>query len=212
MIRYKNALFVHVPKAGGSWVRTVLKQGGGKDVSYAHDIPANNRFYLLTRRVQPFCFVRHPLEFVYSIWRHWSGNPKCRINNANPAKAFMWDKRLTGTFYCDCIVENDLEKTIANFTEKWPGFVTWLYAQFTRDCVYIGRHERLKDDFERALLLINGGIDPDLKALIRDKERINVSEGREAMVPEDLARRFLDQEPFAKIWGYESMPDFVVRK
>ena len=212
MTRYKNALFVHVPKTGGSWIKSVLRQSGGQDVSYAHDVPANNRLYMLTRKVRPFCIIRHPLEFVYSVCRHWSGNPRCRASNSDVKKAYMWDKRHTAGFYCENIVEGDLEKTIANFTENWPGYVSWLYAQFMRDCFYVGRHERLKDDFERALLLINGSIDQELRTLILETKPVNVSKGREAVVAEDLARRFLDQEPIARTWGYDYLPDFVVRK
>ncbi len=166
----------------------------------------------MTRRVKPFCIIRHPLEFVYSIWRHWSGNPKCRANNADAGKAHMWDKFHTASFYCENIVEGDFEKTIANFIENWPGFVSWLYAQFMRDCFYIGRHECLKDDFERALLLINGSMDEELRTLIREKKPVNVSKGREAMLSEDLARKFLVHEPIARTWGYDDLPDFVIRK
>lgn len=212
MIRYQQALFLHVPKTGGSWIRSILREAGGKDISYPHDIPANKKFYMLTRNVKPFCIIRHPLEYVYSIWKHWSGNPRCRENNLNPKKDYMWDKRHTGRIYADNIVEGDFEKTIANFTENWPGFVSWLYGQYTRESFFVGKHERLRADFERALIMINGGISDDLRDLIRLKEPVNVSRGSEGVLSEDMARGFIELEPAAKVWGYDYLPDFVIRK
>ncbi len=212
MIQYKKALFLHVPKTGGSWIRSVLREAGGKDVSYPHDIPANKKFYMMTRNVKPFCIIRHPLEYVHSIWKHWSGNPRCRTNNMSPMKDHMWDKHHTSRIYLENIVEGDFEKTIANFNENWPGFVSWLYGQYMRDSFFVGRHERLRDDLARALILINGRIDDDLQDLIRSKNPVNVSLGAEAVLSQDLARKFIDQEPIAKSWGYEFFPEFVIQK
>lgn len=212
MIRYQKALFLHVPKTGGSWIRSILREAGGKDVSYPHDIPANKKFYMMTRNVKPFCIIRHPLDYVYSIWKHWSGNPRCRINNMNPKKNYMWDKQHTGRIYAENIIEGDFEKTIANFNENWPGFVSWLYGQYMRDSFFIGKYERLREDFERALILINGQISDELRHLIHSRESVNVSLGAAAELSEDMALRFIGQEPVAKAWGYDYLPEFVIRK
>ena len=130
----------------------------------------------------------------------------------NPRKDYMWDKHHTSRIYLENIVEGDFEKTIANFNENWPGFVSWLYRQYMRDSFFVGRHEQIRDDFSRALILINGSIDDDVHDLIRSKKPVNASLGDDAVLPEDLARRFIDQEPIAKSWGYEGFPKFVIRK
>lgn len=124
----------------------------------------------------------------------------------------MWDKHHTSRIYLDNIVEGDFEKTVANFNENWPGFVSWLYGQYIRDSFFVGRHERLRDDLARALILINGSIDDKLHERIRSKEPVNVSDEADAVLSRDLARKFIDDEPIAKAWGYDFLPAYLIQK
>lgn len=192
-------------------MENALLSHGGTRFSYSHDIPENKRIHIYLARLKPFCFVRHPLSFVYSIWRHWSGNPVCRMNNSNPKKRVMWDKKYTADFYCAAICEESFPQTVLNFSEQWPGFVTWLYTRFTTGCFYVGRFENLRTDLFHAIRLINGSVTDELKTAIFQSQPQNQSAGPHSTVSRDLAERFMKNEPCAQQYGYDYMPDFIDR-
>lgn len=202
MVVYKKALFVHVPKTGGSWVTEVLKRGGGKDFAYSHDIPQHHRAYIFLRRLQPFCFVRHPLLIVCSLWKHWSGNPQCRVNNADEKLYKMWDKKAYGRILCDCIDERDVNRTIENFLTRQPLFITELLHKYTGHCEHVGRHENLRSDLISIIEKINGEMPESLRELILFEEPVNVSMGKDMSLDRRLVERFVKEETVCSEFGY----------
>jgi len=209
MIEYQKALFVHIPKTGGSWVRSILKEHGGKQYSYPHDLPQNHKLHILWHRLKPFSFIRHPLCFVYSLWKHWSGDPQCRINNSDRNLHYQWDKRVYGPLYCDCIVEGDINLTVHNFTTKAQGLVSMQYDRFLKHCAYFGRHEEIQEDLLSILYSINGNVDSLLAEAIISKPAVNVSKGNDMPVDRTIATRFIENEPACLKYQYNYIPDIV---
>ena len=203
MIHYgKKALFVHMPKTGGSWVRSVLVDSGGKEISYAHDVVKNHKLNIFLKRLVPFCFVRHPLMILYSMWRHWAGDPSCRVNNSNGQLDFMWDKKEYGWILTQCIDEKSINKTVENFLTFQPGFITWMMGRYVNGCKYIGRYESIENDLIKILLEINGNIDINLKNNIFAAARVNESYGIRQKLEKQLVEDFLTAETACKKYSY----------
>jgi hypothetical protein len=217
MISINKALYVHTPKTAGSWIERVLLDNGGKRVSYSHDIPKNHQLYISLMGYRPFTLVRHPLEYVHSIWKHWSGAPVCRLNNSDSSKFFMWDKEMTAQFYCDSIVEGDFELTLHNFTRNWPGFVSWLYGQFTFGCWYVGKYESLQAELLKALSLCGKwnsqkGLPPSLISAINSKPALNVSQGKDCHANRGTIDAFMSAEPAVQLYNYNYIPSRFISK
>src|SRR5262245_7193832 len=76
-LRQTGALFLHIPKTGGSWVEHTLEQSGFEidqadtieGVTYRHSLLS------MIRREQSFVFtfVRHPLLWLESWWKFQAG-------------------------------------------------------------------------------------------------------------------------------------------
>jgi len=209
MVRYKKTIFVHVPKTGGSWVRSVLIKNGATEFSYPHDLIQHHYLKIKIIGLKPFCFIRHPLMFIYSLWRHWAGNPQCRINNSNKKMYYQWDKKAYGEILCRNIVESDINATLQNFTCNHPGFVSGLYNCFTKGCILVGKYERIKEDLLQFLYQFNGSIEYPLFIDILNSTRVNVSQGDKLLVDKKIALEFMANEEACLRYGYFYLPEVV---
>jgi hypothetical protein len=63
MIVTDNALYLHMPKTGGNWVREVLKSITIED--FGHRLPSND-FY----RPNVYLFVRNPWQWYNSLYHY----------------------------------------------------------------------------------------------------------------------------------------------
>ncbi len=72
-----NALFLHIPKTGGSWVEQALREIGVQIEQPATIPGVTFRHSLLSmfqeRYPYVFTFVRHPLGWYESWWKYQSG-------------------------------------------------------------------------------------------------------------------------------------------
>lgn len=209
MIKYNKSLFIHVPKTGGSWVRDVLIENNGQKFSYPHDLPEHHAKAIKKLKLVPFSFVRHPLELVYSFWKHWSGDENCRINNLNKELYWQWDKKAYGVILANCIVENDINSTVFNFVNNYPAFFSKLIEAYTEKCVYVGRYETIIEDLIDILYKINGSIHEDLLADIYEDKKVNKSKGDEGILDKKLSFKFISTEPVCFKYKYTYLPKFV---
>jgi len=140
-----RSIFFHVPKTGGMWVRSALKNSGVP----THEI-ANNMFrfrdtwelrhgiyHANVQDIHPqgrftFAFVRNPLSWYQSQWAYqmrtgWVGK---------------------GPLVTDCRAEN-FQDFIRYCIKRLPGFLSQLYALYDVD--FVGKYECLEEDLVRAL-------------------------------------------------------------
>lgn len=166
----EGAIFLHIPKTGGTWVREVLKEQGLVVASFGH-LHADYRhtqYYwqqypehivplaLKRRSLSPalkkdsfvFCFVRHPLSWLESWWsfmtsQNWPDWSKrqARFRRWHPTQPLERYRPVSGTF------PEFLEFVIAQV----PGFVSGLYARYTQPCSFVGKIEQASHDLCSAL-------------------------------------------------------------
>ncbi|MEK7563136.1 MAG: sulfotransferase family 2 domain-containing protein [Patescibacteria group bacterium] len=165
-----HSIFFHIPKTGGSWVRSAVSNAG-IPVNEIIKVPAKKHLSAgtlmhtcptdvhLTDRFR-FAFVRHPLTRYQSYWcfRMLHG----------------WDSELQ----IDRICQNDnFEKFVwAVLTEAPEGWVTRNYCKFLgndfRFLDFVGRMENLADDLVTALTLAGESFD---EQALRATPPLNVS-------------------------------------
>jgi len=179
-----GAVFLHVPKCGGTWVRTVLHQLGvlrGR-IGYKHSPVehVNNimRFHgwqfvrhwpfhpWVTpgslRKAYKFCFVRHPLSW-YESW--WKFTMKTQA---------VWEQgRWHPQRPIDGCASDDFNVFLRNVLKHRAGYVSEMYSWYTEGSSFVGRFERLEDDL--AVALCGAGVEVDVDSL-RAVPAVNVSE------------------------------------
>jgi hypothetical protein len=142
-----NALFLHIPKTGGEWVRQVLWDAGletvklhpGKqkhaDLRWFKEHPEYDRPFR-------FAFVRHPLGWYRSYWtyqrgRGWKEIPEVGLTPPDPAISF--------------------DDFVCWMAEEHPGFLMRLYRRYIgpedNEIDYVARSEELRIDLPVALAL-----------------------------------------------------------
>ena len=163
-----KSVFFHVPKCGGDFIRTVIKESGvphhevGRKHSRLADLP--DATYVRMKFV--FCFVRHPLEWYRSFWAH------------RQKKGWPADMPQDG-----CRSDN-FNEFVERRCEHHPGFLGELYAAYTGWPIavdFVGRHENLRNDLEKAVRLAHERI---ASQLVRSRPATN----RAASLP-GFARR-----------------------
>lgn len=204
----RRAVFVHVPKTGGTWVRQVLQAAGlvigqaGRD----HATPAELfrlDHPLVTSAPLLFAFVRHPLAWYQSYWCY---RMKHGWHRPSPGDADAPIRTVTLDAHCRA---DDFPTFVANCLERYPqGWVSYLYERYTTGCAFVGRQERLAEDLTHALLLSGARLSRKVIAAVRTTPPANVASGDvewlpRCQYPADLRERVLAAEQHAlKTWGY----------
>lgn len=117
-----DALFVHIPKTGGSWITAVLEESGlghrvhsvRADVTVRHGLPAD-----LPEARFRFLFVRHPVSWYESWWKYQAGR----------WIAFEQDRWHPQRMLQPCAAD-DFGQFVRNCLEREPAYVTRLYEWY----------------------------------------------------------------------------------
>jgi len=176
-----NAVFLHVPKTGGTYVHEVLK---GLDIvrgplgnnhtdfdrtfwhaKLHHNLKVTRyilREWLRSPKAQlrmtpgcfMFCFVREPLSWYESWWRFMmSINWRVLGNESDPHNWYP-------TMMLNGLGSPDFNTFVHNINRKRPGFVTEMYSWYVRPGVtFVGKTESLQRDLLRAFSLMNLPVD-----------------------------------------------------
>lgn len=125
------AVFNHVPKTGGTWVRQAFKRFGLRTemVGMAHQT-------VIPKGEFSFRFVRNPLTWYSSMfaYRQATGWPD--------QDSFLWSPRFRA---------NNLTEFVINVARMFPrGYLTQLYAESSR-CTFTGKFENLAADTAEVL-------------------------------------------------------------
>jgi hypothetical protein len=191
---FKNAVFLHVPKTGGIWVRSAVTNASIEFEEYIVDgdvhgdlsyCPFSDRFV--------FAFVREPLSLYRSYWRYKMGAG--------------WDRR--NPFDVECQMAT-FEGFVANVLSLEPAWCSRMFEDYvgprTAEIDFIGRYESLADDLVRALHAAGETFD---EAAIRNTPPSNVSSVNPDLAtwPSDLAERVRYSEREAiRRFGYGERP------
>lgn len=226
-----GAVFLHIPKTGGSWVYQTLRELGlvrrtmrryphlgferalvfpngvrrWKEWGRAENwLPGN--WLRPGRRMKipyTFCFVRHPVRWYESWWRYMRGKEEIPwIEDAINRE--RWLKRW-GQLCLPCeMFDPDFNVFMRKLHERFPGYVTWLYGNYAVPEVdFVGRQERLMEDLPCVLRILGLGFD---EARMRARPVLNDSkfEGPPIQWDEGLLREVQAAEQTAMIrYGYE---------
>jgi hypothetical protein len=151
-----GAVFLHVPKTGGTWVKKVLEdfdliQG---PLGHAHNIDERLfwhdklhhdlkvlrymfRRYVGSPKAQPmmkpgcfkFCFIREPLSWYESWWRMTQGPNMNWPGLGDEIDPYKW----TPYTMLRSVNSPDFNTFIANVNKKRPGFVTEMFGWYGRE-------------------------------------------------------------------------------
>ena len=189
-ILLKNgAVFLHIPKTGGKWVISVLKELDLVKFNFSHNHADMERtinfhrhfpmhfirqtikhgYYLKKLKTAfKFCFVRHPLKYYESYFKFAASLGWPETMGKMPGSN---DWHPNSPFYgCE---SDDFNVFMKNIMSKHPGYVTELYSSFTRPSIdFIGKNENLVEDLIKVLDIMKINFDPDL---VRNHSPKNVS-------------------------------------
>ena len=179
-----GAVFLHVPKCGGTWVREALRRVklwrarlGFKHSSAAHinDIMKHHGWQFIRhlpfhptvtpgslRRAYKFCFVRNPVRWYESYWKFMAG---------------AWEPHEPGRWHpqraIDSCGDDGFNTFVSNVLRERPGYVSEMYSWYTDGCRSIGKCERIVDDLVAVLRELNLTFDePALRAFPRTNESL----------------------------------------
>ena len=190
-----GAIFLHIPKTGGSWVEKTLTQLGlskrtlghkhadFERVIYPHDLREALRWTgaaslrklagksTFPERPPMFCFVRNPLTW-YESW--WKFNQRLGWPT--------WGELHDTNHWHPCAALNDLgspdfNRFIENVISQAPGFVAGLYLRYLGEgSPLVGHQESLQQDLHAILESLGYSIERSMLAL----DRVNESRIQEA--------------------------------
>jgi hypothetical protein len=164
-----GAVFLHIPKTGGTWVRNVLSQCNliSHSVGHKHSDfdrtfyeaallnESNRQTSLLdamrsanaacASRPFTFCFVRNPLSW-YESWWHYM---RAREWHAWGTEHWHPNAELNG------LGHDDFNEFVMNVVRRYPGYVSNLYRSYAKgDISYVGKTENLRSDLRSVLKAI----------------------------------------------------------
>lgn len=173
MTRYlkeADTLFVHIPRTGGMWINKALKVSGipvsrwnqtfTRSIPKKHaligHIPPDNRASVKVA----FAFVRHPLDYYKSVWTYLKNKGKHqrhKIENNFSWHPFhkpieLWQDDIDFVSWCLRMCDHE------------PGWMARLVDLYVGPaggefCQYIGRTEKLEEDFCSIMSLLGYQID-----------------------------------------------------
>lgn len=186
----KKSVFVHIPRTAGMWIRGVIASHGLLVLEPHNDYWNHCRRCDLPEHytsMPSFSFIRHPLFWVLSRWRH------SVHMDARNSKRFFGVHRV----FDEC-VEPTFRATLARLLDEHEGIVGHTYREVTNGVTLIGCTDCLK---------------PSLRKIIRTLEGVDICfRGHEGLynelvtiepieVERSLLQRFIDSEREAyKMW------------
>jgi hypothetical protein len=179
-----GAVFLHVPKTGGTWIKHVLQQLDLLEAPLGHQHSDWERAfwhdklhkdlkvarYLFRRvvgsrraqaRIEPdcfrFCFVREPLLWYESYWRFMQSVDWSWKSWGDELDPYRWHP----CAMLNNLGSSDFSAFMHNVNRKRPGFVTEMYGWYVRPGIgFVGRQEFLRQDLIKVFSLMKLDVDP----------------------------------------------------
>ncbi len=206
-----NSIFLHVPKTGGSYVKTVLLEnnliiprfikknsyriGENKhiDLSQALSILTSykkNIFYPFVRlRDTPFIFyfVRHPKSWYESYFKYLVGIDFKKFGQAGNIR------KLHPLSPLNELYSKNFNEFMLNILEKEPHFLTKLYFRYSHSHLigYVGKQENMKEDLQNIISHLYPAI---IDKIFFPDTQVNKSKNITIHWDPNLYDRMMDQE------------------
>jgi hypothetical protein len=207
MLIIKNAVFIHIPKTGGTFIRDLIKENLEYETVETHDTvghcSAARMAYYAPGKI-PFCFVREPLSWFKSMVRYWTKYPNIRPDAMralnNPFSFWSpFEQRIL-----EVIHEGDFNNSL-NFLLHYDKFLIYdIYSAMTCGVDFVGKKECLIYELCEFLNLIN---EEDYSHLLRVKmpPKNVTSEISLTPIDQNLVDEFYNiYNPLCERFGYET--------
>lgn len=165
---YKPVVFIHFPRAGGTFIRDYIKELNDENFIYfpkhlpATDIKKPNEYY-------KFGLIRNPFDWYLSSYYYYIQKPTRRINKAEKGILESMDAKLRGSeFFSRFPTIDDFIQW--GFLANRPSFwFSYLYNHFFCDrgrlaVDYVGRLENIYDELDFVMGLNNISSRLDLRS------------------------------------------------
>ncbi len=211
-----NAVFLHIPKTGGTFFREIIEQLGLRVLNFGNEhadmertlhsfkyypIYAMRSSILLGKNIDvhanqcfKFCFVRNPYSWYESYWRFMYGLHWNNLNNYRPKRKFElltdnWNPINLLLPYAD----DNFNVFLENVLSAEPAFLTKLYERYTppQHINYVGKQETLKHDASMIFDMLEVRFD---KNIFEKTGRINESKTPRPIWSEELKNRIYEAE------------------
>lgn len=220
-----NAVFLHIPKTGGTFLRKVIVAAGLRQLDFGYEhadmervlhsfkyypVNAIRTSFLLRKNIDThvskcfkFCFVRNPYSWYESFWRFmkeydWTDFSNYRTKNRFGLPTDEWNP-IDPIMHC---ASNNFDEFIQNVLNEQPGFVANLYDRYANPQYinFIGKQESIIEDsitiFERLGISVSENI-------FHEIGKVNESQIPKPVWDEQLKKRIYESEEnaFTK-YGY----------
>jgi len=193
-----GALFLHIPKTGGSWVRHILRRQGLVKMEWPHPHPDFDRVINLPRyyplyfvkqslkhrslrlhhevkQSYKFCFVRHPHSWYESYWRFMRGlDWKHFHEERQEERTFVLKRPWHPNAALERMGPRPFDEFMSTVLRRYPGYLTQMYGWYAPpdEVDFVGGTESLVDDLVTVLNTLGLDFDEDE---VRNTEKINTS-------------------------------------
>lgn len=217
-----GAVFIHVPKTGGTWVTRAMRHHGLSrgQIGWKHALPEHIdhvvRYHGLhflrrwafrgltpgaLRAAFKFVFVRNPVTWYESWWKFRAGNwDSFRPQPEEPQRPID-----------DC-GNDDFDTFLGNVLDRHPGHLSRMYARYTDRTDFVGRYERLLPDLLRALAAAGAAADASQIACFPQQNISRARLGLPEWDPVTLARLIAAERDAIERYGYWDEVDMLCRQ
>jgi hypothetical protein len=206
MLVTRYFVFVHVPKTGGVWVKSVIPEEWWVEALNAHELYEN--LPIKYANLPVLAFVRNPWDWYVSLYEYGREREVEEDEDTTVHDLFFKD----GTF--DSLLRTAL------FSQEIPYYVgrlmrecgldyySALFKAMTdpRQGLWVGRFENLREDFLSFADAHDVYVSPELRRKVLESPRVNTSERKEYRhYYDDELRRLVETRAEGLIadFGYE---------
>jgi len=166
----RKALFLHIPRTGGTWVKEAMFQAKIPMDKWGRIAePYRQKKHTIIPHIRPdlwakvgvvFAFVRHPVSYYISVWRFttrsWTDQPD----------RMQWAVRDRNDL---AVINEAIIRWKPNFNEwldemleEEPGWVTRWFERYVGPlsgefCHFVGRTESIEQDMEQVMSMLDYG-------------------------------------------------------
>jgi hypothetical protein len=157
-IKELDAVFLHVPKAAGSFLTVFFKNYFSyENISNQHSIPLYLEKKYQNKKM--FCFIRDPISWYKSYWscimtqleqtQHPDWFHILEHNNWGTAELDTpWHPNRMIDVHCG---SRDFNDFVFYCIKDFPSYVSQMYKLYTDHCYFIGKYENLYEDVVKLL-------------------------------------------------------------